>query len=62
MVRTISLREAGRGAHPTHNNPATLARDVKKIVQKGYHLDSVTPFDLFPQTGHVESISILVRE
>jgi len=43
-------------------DPATLARDVKKIIQKGYRLDSVNPFDLFPQTGHVESISILIRE
>ncbi len=43
-------------------DPATLARDLKKILQKGYRLVSVTPFDLFPQTGHVESISILIRE
>ncbi len=37
---------------------ATLARDMKKLLQKGYHLDSITPFDLFPQTSHIESISI----
>ena len=37
-------------------DPATLARDVKKILQKGYEWESVTPFDLFPQTGHVESV------
>jgi 23S rRNA (uracil1939-C5)-methyltransferase len=43
-------------------DPATLARDVKKILQKGYSWESVTPFDLFPQTGHVESVSVLVRE
>ena len=43
-------------------DPATLARDVKKILQKGYRWESVTPFDLFPQTGHVESVSILIRE
>ena len=39
-------------------DPATLARDVRKIIEKGYHLESVTPFDLFPQTSHIESISI----
>lgn len=43
-------------------DPATLARDVKKILAKGYRWESVTPFDLFPQTGHVESVSILIRE
>ena len=37
-------------------DPATLARDIKKIIRKGYRLISITPFDLFPQTAHVESI------
>jgi 23S rRNA (uracil1939-C5)-methyltransferase len=43
-------------------DPATLARDVQKIVQKGYHLDSVTPFDQFPQTAHIEMIVLLSRK
>jgi 23S rRNA (uracil1939-C5)-methyltransferase len=38
-------------------DPATLARDVKRILGNGYQLISVTPFDQFPQTGHIESIS-----
>jgi 23S rRNA (uracil1939-C5)-methyltransferase len=38
-----------------------LARDVKKILQKGYRLLSVTPFDLFPQTAHIESISLFEK-
>ena len=42
-------------------DPATLARDAKKIIQTGYQLLSVTPFDLFPQTSHIESISIFER-
>ena len=40
-------------------DPATLARDIKKICKKGYKLISVTPFDLFPQTAHVETIVLL---
>jgi 23S rRNA (uracil1939-C5)-methyltransferase len=42
-------------------DPATLARDVQKMVAAGYVLESVTPFDLFPQTYHVECISVLTK-
>jgi len=40
-------------------DPATLARDLKKITRNGYRLVSATPFDLFPQTAHVETICLL---
>ena len=42
-------------------DPATLARDTRKILQKGYQLVSVTPFDQFPQTAHIESISLFEK-
>jgi 23S rRNA (uracil1939-C5)-methyltransferase len=41
--------------------PATLARDLKRLLATGYRLESVQPFDLFPQTFHIESISLLSR-
>lgn len=42
-------------------DPATLARDAKRLIEKGYRLLSVSPFDLFPQTSHIESISVFER-
>jgi len=37
-------------------NPETQVRDVKYLVSKGYTFDGVYPFDMFPQTYHVETI------
>ncbi len=42
-------------------DPSTLARDIKRMLEHGYRLQQVTPFDLFPQTYHIESISVLTR-
>lgn len=42
-------------------DPATLARDARRLAAGGYHLHQITPFDLFPQTYHIESISIWNR-
>lgn len=37
-------------------DPATLARDLKKLVAGGYAIDAIAGFDLFPQTHHVETV------
>ncbi len=38
-------------------DPSTLARDAARLIAGGLRLVQVTPFDLFPQTFHIESIS-----
>jgi 23S rRNA (uracil1939-C5)-methyltransferase len=43
-------------------DPATLARDLKKLTAAGYSLDSIAAFDMFPQTHHVETVARLLRE
>ena len=43
-------------------NPATLARDMTVFKGLGYEGNEVTPFDLFPMTGHVETVILLSRK
>ncbi len=41
---------------------ATLARDCAIFAERGYKTDEATPFDLFPRTGHVETVVLLSRQ
>ena len=42
-------------------NPDTLARDCVLFRKRGYQIGTVTPVDMFPRTGHVESVVCLTR-
>lgn len=42
-------------------DPATIARDARRLLDGGYTLDSLRAFDLFPNTPHIESLGVFVR-
>ena len=42
-------------------DPVALARDIGLLGERGYELDALRAFDLFPNTHHVEAVARLVR-
>ena len=42
-------------------NPATLARDIRRLSEFGYRMDWAQPVDMFPWTGHVETVVLMSR-
>lgn len=42
-------------------NPATQMRDLKMLTQEDYSIEEIQPFDLFPQTKHLECVITLAR-
>jgi hypothetical protein len=48
----LLYRECAQRITPDRNK----ARDAKEIVAAGYDITDITPFDLFPQTRHIENV------
>ncbi len=42
-------------------NPATLARDIRRLGEKGYAFMEAQPVDMFPWTGHVEKVVLISK-
>jgi 23S rRNA (uracil1939-C5)-methyltransferase len=42
-------------------DPKSLARDLNRIVDSGYGVRHLQPFDMFPQTAEVETVVLVVK-
>lgn len=60
LLHFLAAREVPRIVYVSCN-PDTLARDCAILRDLGYEIGTVTPVDLFPRTGHVESVVCLTR-
>ena len=43
-------------------NPTTLAGNGAELTELGYRLERVAPIDMFPQTHHIETVALFVRQ
>lgn len=60
VARTLATSRAARLIYVSCD-PATLARDLQVWLAAGWRLDTVTVFDMFPVTAHVETVAVLSR-
>lgn len=42
--------------------PSSLVRDAKPLLEAGFRIEKITVMDMFPQTKHVESMALFVRD
>ncbi|PLX98432.1 MAG: RNA methyltransferase [Desulfuromonas sp.] len=60
VMRKLCRYKPGRVVYVSCD-PMTLYRDLKLLLGNGYRIVSMRPYDMFPQTWHIESISVLER-
>ncbi|MFZ2046558.1 MAG: class I SAM-dependent RNA methyltransferase, partial [Trebonia sp.] len=64
LAREVTGYLAGGGAERfcyVSCDPATLARDLGRLLAAGWRLDELRAFDAFPMTHHVECVAALSR-
>jgi 23S rRNA (uracil1939-C5)-methyltransferase len=65
MARKALQRTAALGADRfvyVSCNPTTLAGNGAELTELGYRLERVAPVDMFPQTHHIETVALFVRQ
>ncbi len=60
VLQTLSALEVERIVYVSCE-PSTLARDIARLAALGYAVERVQPVDMFPQTYHVETVTLLTR-
>ncbi len=60
VLRAIADADIGKIVYISCD-PGTLARDIKTLGELGYEFKEATPVDMFPWTGHVESVVLMSR-
>ncbi|MCX4327294.1 MAG: 23S rRNA (uracil(1939)-C(5))-methyltransferase RlmD [Lachnospiraceae bacterium] len=60
LLETVAGMEPARIIYVSCD-PATLARDLKYLCKKGYKVEEVQPFDMFCQSYHIESVTLLKK-
>jgi len=61
IVNEISKIQTVRKIIYVSCDPSTLSRDLRQFIENGFKLKKVKLIDMFPQTYHIESISVLER-
>lgn len=59
-MQSVAVMGASRVVYVSCD-PATMARDARRLVDAGYRLETFQAFDLFPNTPHVESLGLFTR-
>ena len=60
VVKTIANTDIDKIVYISCN-PQTLARDIRRFMDRGYELKKIKAVDLFPQTMHVETIALIQK-
>ncbi|MCX7819637.1 MAG: 23S rRNA (uracil(1939)-C(5))-methyltransferase RlmD [Kiritimatiellae bacterium] len=60
-LRTLLAGGWGRSCVLVSCHPPALLRDLRTLLDAGWQLQELQPFDMFPQTGHIEVVALLVR-
>ena len=61
IIKTVSKNKIEKVIYVSCN-PSTQVRDVVKFIENGYQIEKIQPFDMFPQTYHIENVIILERD